>query len=212
MPDLKILLVDDHPLLRNGVAAVLGAQPGLAVVGEAGTGKQALEMLRHLAVDLCVVDLRMPGITGAAFMREAKQLQPALKFVVLTTYDGEDEVREAIDSGAQAFVLKGMASEQLVDAVRTVGSGGRYLPSAIEKRLAEHIAAGLTQRELDVLRLMAEGMSNREISARLSITEGTVKWNVNHILSKLEVKDRTQAVTAALRRGIVRIGGTPNQG
>jgi DNA-binding NarL/FixJ family response regulator len=209
MPDLKILLIDDHPLLRNGVAAVLGAQPGLSVVGEAGTGKQALEMLQHLTPDLCVVDLRMPGITGAEFMRLARQARPGLKFVVLTTYDGEDEVREAIDSGAQAFVLKGMASEQLVGAVRTVGAGGRYLPEAIEKRLAEHIAAGLTQREMDVLRLMAEGLNNREISARLSITEGTVKWNVNHILSKLEVKDRTQAVTAALRRGIVKFTPHP---
>lgn len=204
--------MDDHPLLRNGVAAVLGAQPGLAVVGEAGTGRQALELLQQRTADLCVVDLRMPGITGAEFMRQAKQAQPALKFVVLTTYDGEDEVREALDSGAQAYVLKGMASEQLVDAVRTVGAGGRYLPVAIEKRLAGHIAAGLTQRELDVLRLMAEGLNNREISARLLITEGTVKWNVNHILSKLDVKDRTQAVTAALRRGIVKLDGAPNQG
>jgi len=206
MADLRILLVDDHPLMRSGVAAVLGAQAGLEVVGEAGSGREGIEKVKSLHPNLCLVDLRMPGMSGAEFIRAARVLQPELKFVVLTTYDGDEDIHAALSSGANAYVLKGMAGEDLLNALRTVMSGGRYVPEPVRRRLAERMSGpGLTPREMEVLRLMATGMSNREIGAELSITEGTVKWNVNHVLSKLGVKDRTEAVTAALRRGIIQL-------
>jgi two-component system, NarL family, response regulator len=207
MGDLRILVIDDHPLMRNGVAAVLGAQPGVAVVGEAGSGSEALEQVKLLAPDLCLVDLRMPGMSGADFIRAAQAIRPSLKFIVLTTYDGDEDIHAALSSGADAYVLKGMAGEDLVTALRTVAAGGRYVPAAIRRRLSERMGGpGLTPRETEILHLMAEGRSNKEIGEALHITEGTVKWNVNHILSKLSVKDRTQAVTAALRRGIIHFG------
>lgn len=206
MADLRILLVDDHPLMRSGVAAVLGAQAGLEVVGEAGSGREGIEKVKSLHPNLCLVDLRMPGMSGAEFIRAARVLQPDLKFIVLTTYDGDEDIHAALSSGANAYVLKGMAGEDLLNALRTVMSGGRYVPESVRRRLAERMSGpGLTPREMEVLRLMATGMSNREIGAELSITEGTVKWNVNHVLSKLGVKDRTEAVTAALRRGIIQL-------
>ena len=212
MSELHILVVDDHPLLRNGVAVVLAAQPGVVVAGEAGDGRQGLEIMRARQVDLCLVDLRMPGMSGPEFMKAARKLSPAVKFIVLTTYDGEDDIHAAFGSGASGYVLKGMAGEQLVDAVRRVAAGGRFVPPAIERRLAERVDTGLTGREMDILRLIAKGLSNKEIGEALSITEGTVKWNVNHVLSKLGVKDRTQAVTAALRRGLVQLPDDPNLG
>ncbi len=210
MADLRVLVIDDHPLLRNGVAVVLSAQAGMTVVGEAGNGTQSLEMIQEMEVDLCLVDLRMPGLSGPEFMRQARRLRPGIKFLVLTTYDSEEDICSAFDSGASGYVLKGVPGEQLVDAVRTVGSGGRFIPAAIARRLERRIDAGLTGREMEILRLMVAGLSNREIGARLSITEGTVKWNVNHILSKLGVEDRTQAVTTALRRGLVELPPEPD--
>ncbi len=205
MTEIRVLVLDDHPLLRNGVAAVLSAQAGIRVAGEAADGQSALGILERTAVDLCLVDLRMPGMDGVQFMREASLRCPGLRFVVLTTYDGIDEVHAALQAGASGYLLKGMAAEELVDAVRVVSRGGRFLPPRIEEKYRDRIDAGLTRREMEILRLIARGLSNRDIGVELSITEGTVKWNVNHILSKLDAQDRTQAVTLALRRGLIQL-------
>jgi two-component system NarL family response regulator len=203
---IGVLVCDDHPMVREGIAALINRQPDMEVVGEAGTGQRAVEQYRRLRPCVVLMDLRMPVMNGvdatAAICRE----DPRARVVVLTTYDGDEDIHRALQAGARAYLLKDMTGDELLEAVRAVHTGARRISPAAATQLAGRAASSeLTSRELDVLRLIVRGESNKGIAARLQITEGTVKGYVNIIFQKLGVTDRTQAATTALRRGIAHL-------
>lgn len=201
---IRLLVVDDHPLVRQGVAAVAGAQPDIVVVGEAGDGRQAMDLFRRLRPDVTLMDLGLPVMDGVDAIRAIRSEFPGSRFIALTIYQGDEDIRRALQAGAQAYLLKSVLPSQLVDAIRAVHAGLRRIPREVSERLSEGgPSAGLTAREIDVLRLMADGQSNVEIAKTLRITRGTAKWFVSSILGKLGVDDRTEAVTTALERGIL---------
>lgn len=204
--EIRILTADDHPLVREGLKAVLSAEPGLAVVAEAADGQDAVAQYRAVRPDVVIMDLEMPGMSGLDAIRAIIALDPAARIVVLTTFDGDTDIHHALAAGARGYLLKHMARTRLVDAVRAVADGRRAVASEVAERLAEALPrAELTARELQVLRRIARGLSNKEIAGELELTEGTVKVHVNHILQKLGVDDRTGAVTLAIRRGMIRL-------
>jgi two-component system NarL family response regulator len=200
---LRILIVDDHPVVREGVAAMLATQPDMCLIGAAADGAEALTLYRQQRPDITLMDLRMPGMDGVEAIRTLRREFPESRFIVLTSFHGDQNVYQALQAGASSYVLKEMFGEELFKAIRTVHAGGQYLPPGVVS-VAEP-PPGLTPRELDVLRLMVDGLSNKQIGESLHVTEGSVKFYVNKILSKLGVNDRTQAVTTALRRGIVHL-------
>jgi DNA-binding NarL/FixJ family response regulator len=203
---IRVILVDDHPVVRFGLAAIIGLQPDMAVVAEAGSGEEACEVCARRAADVVLMDLRLPGLSGVEAIRAIRKSHPKLRFIVLTTYDGDEDIHRALEAGAQAYILKGMSHNELVNAIRTVHSGLKYIPASVSKSLAERPPhSELSARELEVLGLIVKGHSNREIGEALGISEATVKWHVNIILSRLNVSDRTQATVAALQRGIVHL-------
>ncbi len=204
MARTRIMIVEDHPVVREGLSLIIRAQPDMEVVAEAGNGTQAIASYNEYAPDVTLMDLRLPGISGADAIAEIRRNHAQARFVVLTTYDGEDDVYRALQSGAQGYVLKGMSHEELLQAIRCVRSGSTCIPPAIQTRLRARAGQpNLSSRELEVLQLIVVGKGNREIGEMLGLTEGTVKSYVNHILSKLDVGDRTQAAICAIRRGIV---------
>jgi DNA-binding NarL/FixJ family response regulator len=201
---IRVLVVDDHPVVCLGLTAMIATQSDMAVVGQASTGKAAVELFRKQQPDITLMDLRMPEMGGVEAIKTIRGFSQRGAFIVLTTYQGDADIQKALAAGAQAYLLKGMPHGELLRAIRSVHAGRRYLPPEVIKSLAERPAgADLSSREMDILRLIVKGMSNKEIAAALGITEGTVKWHVNIILSRLNVSDRTQAVVAALHRGIV---------
>lgn len=203
---IRILLADDHPLLREGIAALLNRQPDFEVVGQAGTGRITVDLWRQLRPTIGLIDLDMPDGDGAEAVSVIREFDPGAKLVIVTTYFGEEDIYRCISSGAKGYLLKGETPEVLAACIRTVVAGGRYIPASIAEKLADRLPAqNLSDREMDVLRLVAEGQSNADIADQLGITEGTVKFHVNHLLSKLGVKDRTQAVIAAAKRGLIRL-------
>ncbi|HKQ73137.1 MAG TPA: response regulator transcription factor [Blastocatellia bacterium] len=203
---IRVILVDDHPVVRFGLAAIIGLQPDMTVVAEAGTGEEACAICAKRPADVALMDLRLPGMSGVEAIRAIRKLHPKLRFIVLTTYDGDEDIHKALEAGAQAYILKGMSHNELVNAIRTVHSGLKYIPASVSKSLAERPPhSELSARELEVLELIVKGRSNREIGEALGISEATVKWHVNIILSRLNVSDRTQATVAALQRGIVHL-------
>jgi DNA-binding NarL/FixJ family response regulator len=203
---IRVILVDDHPVVRFGLAAIIGLQPDMVVVAEAGSGEEACTICSKRAADVVLMDLRLPGLSGVEAIRAIRRSHPKLRFIVLTTYDGDEDIHKALDAGAQAYILKGMSHNELVNAIRTVHSGLKYIPASVSKSLAERPPhSDLSARELEVLELIVKGLSNREIGEALGISEATVKWHVNIILSRLNVSDRTQATVAALQRGIVHL-------
>ena len=216
----RILIADDQALVRAGLRMILDAQPDLEVVGEAGDGREALEQSRSLAPDLVLMDIRMPGMDGLEATRRLLSVAPPTpKVIVLTTFDTDDYVYEAISAGASGFLLKSAPPEQLADGVRAVMAGDALLAPEITRRLLERFVQrpppglatppelhDLTPRELDVLRLIAEGQSNAEIAASLVLSEATIKTHVNHILTKLRLRDRVQAVALAYRSGLMDAG------
>jgi two-component system NarL family response regulator len=203
---IRILVADDHPVVREGLAAIINRQPDMLVIGEASNGRQAVELYRQHSPDVSLMDLRMPVMNGVEAITAIRKQFPDSRFIVLTTYDGDEDIYRALRAGAHAYLLKDMFREELLEAIRTVHAGQRRIPSAVATRLAERMAGNeLTAREGEVLQLIASGKSNREIATGLEITEGTVKGHVNNILSKLGVSDRTQAVTTAIQRGIVHL-------
>lgn len=205
-PEIRILTADDHPLVREGLKAVLSAEPGLVVVAEAADGQEAVVQYRAARPDVVIMDLEMPGMSGLDAIRAIIAADPAARIVVLTTFDGDADIHHALAAGARGYLLKHMARTRLVDAVRAVADGRRAVAPEVAERLAEAVPrAELTARELQVLRLIARGLSNKEIAGELELTEGTVKVHVNHILQKLGVDDRTGAVTIAIRRGVIRL-------
>ncbi len=200
------MIVDDHPIMRFGIAAIVDAQPDMAVVGQAGTVAEAVKMFRRYVPDLVLMDLRLPDGSGVDAIRWICTEWPNARIVVLTTYEGDEDIHQALNAGARGYLIKGMSHNVLLQALRRVHEGHRYLPPVITETLSSHPAnSHLTQRELDVLRLMLAGRSNREIAEDLSIKEATVKTHVSVILTRLNVSDRTQAVVEGLKRGLIHL-------
>ncbi|THD63868.1 response regulator transcription factor [Phenylobacterium sp.] len=201
---ISILLVDDHAFLREGVAAVLQRQDDMRLVGEAENGEEAIERFRALKPDIVVMDLQMPGVGGLEAIAAIRADAPNAKIVVLTTFDGDVQAYRAMKAGASAYLLKSSLRKDLVDTVRAVHRGGRRLSPEIAEKIAMYaIDERLSEREIEVLRLISQGQPNKGIAHRLSITEATVKTHLKSIFLKLDVADRTHAVTVAARRGII---------
>ncbi|WP_257305973.1 response regulator [Geothrix campi] len=202
---IRLLIVDDHPVVRDGLVAILHqAEPDLEVVGEAGDGKEAVTAWRTLRPTVTIMDLQLPGQTGVEAITAIRREDPDARVLVLTTFDGDADIQRALEAGARGYLLKNMRRGTLIEAVRAVAAGQRYLPPATAARLVEGMESErLTARELDVLRLLAQGQRNREIADELGLAEPTVKIHVNNLLRKLQVKDRTEATMVALRRGII---------
>ena len=203
---IRVLVVDDHAILRSGLAAMIDRQTGMVMVAEADNGQQAVELFRRHKPDVTLMDLVMPVMDGVEAIRAIRREFPQSRFIVLTTFDGDEDIHRAIQAGAQGYLLKGMKREELFEAIKAVHAGSRYIPTVVARSLdARRTRPGLTRRELEVLKLIMDGKSNREIADALSTTEGTVKSYVVNILNKLDANDRTQAVTIALKRGIVHL-------
>lgn len=201
---IRIFLADDHPPLRAGIAAILNSQSNIKVVGEAGTGREALES--EVVADVYIVDLRMPDGDGIQVIKQLIKRNPETKVLVLTTYDNEEDVFRALEAGARGYLLKDTNTEELVFAIKQVHAGERHLPPAIAARLADRVVRPtLTPRELDVLRLVAKGRSNKELAAAMFISEETVKTHMRTVFQKLGVHDRAGAVSVSLKRGIIRM-------
>lgn len=199
------MIVEDHHIVRAGLVAMIETQPNMVVVAEVGDGVRAVALHAQANPDVTIVDLRMPGMSGVDVIKEIRKRAPDSRFVVLTTYEGEEDIYSALKAGAQAYLLKGMFREELMETISAVHAGLRRIPKAVEQRLTKRIPAELTAREMEVLKLIVRGENNKEIAVHLNITEGTVKWYVNHILDKLGVGDRLQASTAAIKRGLVHL-------
>ena len=201
---IRILISDDHPFMREGLAAVLDYKPDMTVVGQACNGHEAIELFRHHQPDVTLMDLRMPELSGVDAIAIICAEFATARIIVLTTYDGDEDIYRGLRAGAKGYVLKDAEPDELTTAIRVVYSGQQYIPPAVGAKLAQRMGSPeLSDRELEVLRQMATGKSNLEISAALSIAEGTVKFHVKNILSKLGVSDRTQAMVVALKRGII---------
>ncbi len=202
-PKIGVLVVDDHPIMRLGVAAIINAQRDMRVCAQAGSGEEAVRMFKKHRPDITLMDLRLPAMSGLDALRAIRLDDPQARCVVLTTYEGDEDIHQALAAGAMGYLIKGMSHETLVDALRRVQAGIRFLPPPIARSLADRTPnSDLSPREREVLTLMVHGKSNKEIAATLGITEATVKCHVSVILARLEVNDRTQAVVAALQRGL----------
>ena len=203
---IRILLADDHPLLRDGVAGLVADQPDMELVGEASSGGEAIEQFRKHRPDVTLMDLQMPEMNGIDAILAIRGEFPEARIVVLTTYTGDAQILRALKAGAQAYLLKSMLRRELLDTIRAVHKGQRRIPPEVAVQLGEHTADdSLTSREIEVLRLIAAGKANKLVASDLSITEETVKGHVKSILSKLGASDRTHAVTIALKRGIIEL-------
>jgi two-component system NarL family response regulator len=204
---LRVLIAEDQAIVRDGLAALVGYQPDFEVAGCAADGADAVRLFRELCPDVVLMDLRMPGMGGVDAIEAIRLADPQARILVLTTYDGDEDIYRALQAGACGYLLKDASTEELVGAIRTVAKGGRHIPSAIAQRLADRAMSGpsLSEREVEVLRLVAAGLTNKEIAAKLFIAEGTVKTHLNSIHEKLGVRDRTEAVMVAVRRGILQV-------
>lgn len=203
---IRVIVVDDHAVVRFGIAAIIGLQPDMVVAGEAGSGEEACRVCSSDTADVVLMDLRLPGLSGLDAIRAIRKVDPKLRFIVLTTYEGDEDIHRALEAGAQAYLLKAMSHNDLVEAIRGVHSGRKYIPESVSKSLAQRPPnSDLSAREMEVLKLIVKGHSNKEIGDILGISEATVKWHVNIILSRLNVTDRTQATVTALQRGILHL-------
>lgn len=203
---IRLLLADDHPVVRQGLAALINRQPGMLVVAEAATGHEAVALFDAHRPDITLMDLRMPELDGVAAISAIRAVTPTARVIILTTYDSDEEIYRGLLAGAMAYLLKDATPEVLVEAIQAVHAGQKRIPQEIAAKLAERmIGPELTPRELEVLRLLVAGHSNKGIGAALAIGAGTVRTHVANILAKLQAKDRTQAATIAIRRGIVRL-------
>jgi DNA-binding NarL/FixJ family response regulator len=204
MRQIKILTVDDHPLLRQGIAAVIQGEKDMLIVGEAANGREAIEIFRRQRPDVTLMDLQMPDLNGIDTITSIRQEHPQARIIVLTTYEGDALARRALKAGVAGYILKDMIRTELLAAIRSVHVGKRYIPQKIAAELAEHYAEDdLSEREIEVLREVARGTSNKIIASHLSISEATVKAHMQNILLKLGASDRTHAVSIATHRGFL---------
>ena len=201
---IRVLIVEDHHVVRQGLVALLNVVDGLEVVGEAADGAEAITQFRKHLPDITLIDLRLPRMSGVDVIQRIRMEMPNARLIVLTTYDGDEDIYRALQAGARAYLLKGMTSDELISTIRAVHAGKSHIPPAIAEKLAERMGTeSLTPREFDVLEQIVNGKSNKEIGTELDISEATVKTHINSLLGKLGVTDRTQAATAAIQRGIV---------
>jgi len=217
MAEIKIVIVDDHEMVRNGLSVMLEREEDFTVIGEANNGKEAVELVGKLQPDVVLMDLRMPEMDGVEAMRQIRANDDSVEFLVLTTFDSDEYIFDAIEAGAKGYLLKDTSREELFKAVRTVNRGESLIEPAVVSRvldrltqLSQRVARGpdpltLSDRELEVLQLMAKGSANKQIAGDLSITESTVKTHVANIFQKLEVSHRTEAVTKAMSQGIIKL-------
>lgn len=202
---IRVLVVDDHPIVRAGIIALVQDHSRMDLVAEAGTGEEAITLALTHRPDVILMDLRLPAMSGVEAIQTIRSSWPDARVIVLTTYDGDEDIYQALHAGAKAYLLKDASREELLEAVEAVHRGEKRIPPEVGAILAGRIAGqDLTPRERDVLHGIVEGRSNKEIGQALSLSEGTVKFHVNNILAKLDVRDRTQAATEAIRRGLVR--------
>lgn len=205
-PRIRVLTVDDHPLLQAGMAAVIRSQDDMELVGEAASGAEGIQLFRAVQPDVTLMDLRLPDIGGVEATTRIRSEFHEARIVILTTFDGDVEVRRALDAGARSYVLKSTPLAEIVQVIRQVHTGRRPIPSAVAAGLAEYYGDdGLTAREVEVLRHIASGNRNKDVGVKLSITEETVKVHMRRIMEKLGAIDRTQAVSIAVRRGIIQL-------
>ncbi|HEX8813168.1 MAG TPA: response regulator transcription factor [Terracidiphilus sp.] len=203
---IRVLIVDDHPIMRVGIAAIIQATPDMTVVAQAGNGEEAIELYEKHLPDIVLIDLRLPGMSGVDVIRAVRSQYQDAKFVVLTTYEGDEDIHQALEAGARSYIVKGMPHSTLVNALRRVQAGGRFLPTPVTRALSSRMPdSELSAREREVLHLIMKGKSNREIATELGIMESTVKCHVSLILMRLNVNDRTQAVVTALQRGLIHL-------
>ena len=203
---IRILLVDDHPLLRQGIAALAADETDMTLVAEASNGREAVEQFRKHRPDVTLMDLQMPEMNGIDAMTDIRSEFAEARFIVLTTYTGDVQVLRALKAGARAYLLKSLLRKELLDTIRAVHAGQKRIPPEIAAQLADHAADdALTQREIEVLQLIATGLANKIVADKLHITEETIKGHVKNILSKLGANDRTHAVTIGLKRGIIEL-------
>ena len=203
---IRIFSVDDHPLLREGIAAIINNQSDMQMVAQAATGSEAIQMFRQHLPDVTLLDLRLPDMSGIDVLIAIRSEFPEARVVMLTTFEGDVDIRRALEAGARGYVLKNMPPKDLVEVIRQVNKGRKRIPAEVAAQLAEYVGEDdLTEREVDVLRHIAGGNRNREIGERLFISEETVKVHIKHIMEKLGASDRTQAVAIAVRRGIIQL-------
>lgn len=205
-PRIRVLYADDHPAMRKGIASILANETDMVLVGDASNGREVVDMYRALQPDVTLMDLRMPLLDGVAASRAILKEWPDARIIALTSYAGDQDIYRALEAGVQAYLLKEMAHSEIVRAIRTVHSGKRLMQGDISERLRDHPPqTTLTPREVEVLRFVAQGLGNKEISDQLGTAAGTVKIHIQNILSKLDAADRTHAVVIALRRGILHL-------
>ena len=202
----RVMVVDDHPVVRTGLAAVIGQQPDLLLVGEGDSGEHAVALYRERRPDIVLMDLRMPGVGGVEAIRKITAEFPEARILALTTYEGDADIRRALGAGARGYLLKDMLLSDVITAIRAVLRGERVIPAGVATRLAEYSErSDLTERELEVLHLVARGLSNKEVAKAIGRMEETVKIHLKNIFAKLDVSDRTEAVTVALGRGLLHL-------
>ena len=203
---IKILVAEDHEIVRDGICALVGRQEDLEVIAQATNGEEAVRLYKEYRPDLLLTDLKMPVMEGVKAIEQIIANHPQAKIIILTTYDTDEDIYRGLKAGAKGYLLKDTSSQELATAIRTVNKGQKYIPERVVARLTERIGnSELTKREMDVLKLLTNGNTNQEIGAILKITEGTVKFHVNNIFTKLDVSDRTQAVITAFKKGLARL-------